>query len=182
LVDWANANRGKGSVGVPAPASDPDFGVRLLAKEFKGDLNPVPYRGDGPVVQDLIAGQVPAGIGSIGAMAQHAKSGAVRIIAISGPARLKDYPDVATYVEQGLKGYGVSGYVAMLAPAGTPGAQVQRYNQVISQVVNSANFQGKISELGVIATTSTADELAARIRETTSAFSTLVERVGYKIP
>ena len=182
LIEWANANRGKGSVGVPAPASDPDFGVRLLAKEFNGDLNPVPYRGDGPVVQDLIAGQVPAGIGSIGAMAQHAKSGSVRIIAISGPSRLKDYPDVATYVEQGLKGYGVSGYVAMLAPASTPGAQLHRYNQVISQVVNSASFQGKISELGVIATTSTADELAARIRETTAAFSTLVERVGYKIP
>ncbi len=182
LIDWANANRGKASVGVPAPASDPDFGVRLLAKEFGGDLNPVPYRGDGPVVQDLIAGQIPAGIGSIGAMAQHVKSGRVRIIAISGPSRLKDYPSVATYTEQGLKGYGVSGFVAMLAPAGTPNAQLQRYNQVINQVVNSASFLGKISELGVIPTTSTTDELVSRIRETTSSFSALVERVGFKIP
>jgi tripartite-type tricarboxylate transporter receptor subunit TctC len=182
LIDWANANRGKASVGVPAPASDPDFGVRLLAKEFKSDLNPVPYRGDGPVVQDLIAGQIPAGIGSIGAMAQHAKSGRVRIIAISGPSRLKDYPDVATYGEQGLKGYGVSGFVAMLAPAGTPNAQLQRYNQVINQVVTSSSFLGKISELGVIPTTSTIEELSSRIRETTSSFGALVERVGYKIP
>jgi tripartite-type tricarboxylate transporter receptor subunit TctC len=182
LVEWANAHPGKGSIGVPAPASDPDFGVRILAREFKGDVTPVPYRGDGPVVQDLVAGQIPAGIGSIGAMMQYARDGRLRIIAVSGPSRLQTLPNVPTYVEQGLKGYGVSGFAAILAPAGTPRELVQRYNQVIGQVVKSPTFSAKVLELGVIPTTSTAEELATRIRETSSAFATMVERADYKMP
>lgn len=182
LVEWANAHPGKANIGVPAPASDPDFGVRILAKEFKGDLTAVPYRGDGPVVQDLVAGQIPAGIGSIGAMMQYVKSGKLRLLAVSGPSRLANLPEVPTYVEQGLKGYGVSGFVAMMAPAGTPRELVVRYNQVINQVVNSSAFALKIGELGVIPNTSSPDELTARVRDTSSAFGAMVDRAGYKIP
>lgn len=182
LVAWANANPAKASVGVPAPASDPDLGVQLLAKEFNAKLTPVPYRGDGPVVQDLVAGQIPAGIGSIGSIMQFAKLGKLRVIAVSGPSRLKALPDAQTYAEQGLKGYGVSGFVAVLAPAGTPNELIQRYNQVIAQVVQSPAFASKVSEIGVIPATSTPDELAARIRDTSSAFAAIVERVGYRIP
>jgi tripartite-type tricarboxylate transporter receptor subunit TctC len=182
LVQWGNANPGKLNVGVPAPASDPDFGVRILAREFKGDLTSVPYRGDGPVVQDLVAGQIPAGIGSIGAMMQYAKTGKVRLIAMSGPARLGSMPEVPTYVEQGLKSYGVSGFVALMAPAGTGTELIQRYNQAVAKVVGSPAFQTKVSELGVLPSTSTPEELSARIRDTATAFASMVDRSGYKMP
>lgn len=182
LVQWGNAYPGKLNVGVPAPASDPDFGVRILAREFKGDLTSVPYRGDGPVVQDLVAGQIPAGIGSIGAMMQYAKTGKVRLIAMSGPARLGGMPGVPTYVEQGLKGYGVSGFVALMAPSGTSADLIQRYNQAVAKVVGSVAFQTKVSELGVVPSTSTPEELTTRIRDTTTAFASMVDRSGYKMP
>ena len=182
LVDWANAHPGKGSVGVPAPASDPDFGVRILASEFKGDLTSVPYRGDGPVIQDLVAGQIPAGIGAVGAVMQHARSGKLRVIAVSSPTRMAVLPNVATYAEQGLRGYGVSGYVAMMAPAGTPRELVQRYNEAITKVVASSSFSTKVQELGVYPQSSTPAELAARIADTTSAFTSMVQRAGYKMP
>ena len=182
LVQWGNANPGKLNVGVPAPASDPDFGVRILAREFKGDVTAVPYRGDGPVVQDLVAGQIPAGIGSIGAMMQYAKTGKVRLIAMSGPSRLTGLPEVPTYVEQGLKGYGVSGFVALMAPAGTSTDVIQRYNQAVAKVVGSTAFQTKVNELGVLPSTSTPDELTTRIRDTTTAFASMVDRSGFKMP
>lgn len=182
LMQWGNAHPGKLNVGVPAPASDPDFGIRILAREFKGDLTAVPYRGDGPVVQDLVAGQIPAGIGSIGAMMQYAKTGKVRIIAMSGPSRLASMPEVATYVEQGLKGYGVSGFVALMAPAGTATPMIQRYNQAVTKVVASGAFQAKVSDLGVVPSSSTPAELTARIRDTTAAFASMLERSGYAIP
>jgi tripartite-type tricarboxylate transporter receptor subunit TctC len=182
LVDWANANPGKGSIGVPAAASDPDFGVRILAKDFKGNLTAVPYRGDGPVVQDLVAGQIPAGIGSIGALMPYFRSGKLRILAISGPQRLASLPDVPTYVEQGLKGYGVSGFVALVAPTGTPREVLDRTHVAVTQIVRSAAFSSKVAELGVIATPGTPDELAARIRETSAAFAAMVERADYKMP
>jgi tripartite-type tricarboxylate transporter receptor subunit TctC len=182
LVQWGNANPGKLNVGVPAPASDPDFGVRILAREFKGDLTAVPYRGDGPVVQDLVGGQIPAGIGSIGAMMQYAKTGKVRLIAMSGPSRLSGMPEVPTYVEQGLKGYGVSGFVALMAPTGTSVDLIQRYNQAVAKVVGSPGFQTKVSELGVVPATSTPEELTARIRDTTTAFASMLDRSGFKMP
>ena len=182
LVQWGNAHPGKLNVGVPAPASDPDFGVRILARDFKGDLTPVPYRGDGPVVQDLAAGQIPAGIGSIGAMMQYAKAGKVRIIAMSGPARLSALHDVQTYVEQGLRGYGVSGFVALVVRSGTSADAVQRYNQAVAKVVGDAGFQAKISELGVVPAPSTPEELASRIRDTGRAFASMIERSGYQMP
>ena len=182
LVQWANAHPGKLNVGVPAPASDPDFGVRILAKEFKGDVTPVPYRGDGPVVQDLAAGQIPAGIGSIGAMMQYAKAGKVRVIAMSGPTRLAAMPEVPTYVEQGLKGYGVSGFVALMARAGTSADTVRRFHQAVAKVVADPGFQTKISDLGVVPSASTPEELAARIRDTGKAFASMVERTGYQMP
>jgi len=182
LADWANANPGKGNVGVPASASDPDFGVRILAKDFKANLSPVPYRGDGPVVQDLVAGQVPAGIGSIGALMPYVKAGKLRVIAVSGPQRLASLPEVPTYAEQGLAGYGVSGIVALMAPSGTPHEWLQRCNQALVQVVRTPAFVAKLVELGVVATPSSAEELATRIRDTSTAFAALVERADYKMP
>lgn len=182
LVEWANAHPGKGSIGVPAPASDPEFGVRILAQDLKGDLTPVPYRGDGPVVQDLVAGQIPAGIGSVGAILPYVRSGTLRVIAVSGPSRIAALPDVLTYVEQDLKGYGVAGFVAMLAPAGTPADIVRRYNQVITEVVASPAFGAKVSELGIVPTPSTPEALAERIRDTGTAFASLVQRAGYRMP
>jgi tripartite-type tricarboxylate transporter receptor subunit TctC len=182
LVDWAQAHPDKGSVGVPAAASDPEFGVLILAKEFKARLTAVPYRGDGPVVQDLVAGQIPAGMGSIGAMMPYVKSGKLRVVAISGPQRLALLPDVPTYAEQGLKGYGVSGFVALVAPTGTPRELLQRYNAAVTQIVRSEAFSAKVADLGVIATPSTPEELATRIRETSAAFAAMVERADYKMP
>ena len=72
---WVKANPGKGNVGVPAPASAPDFAVGVVAKALGLDLKSAPYRGDAPIVQDVMAGQIPAGIGSVGAMSPPAKAG-----------------------------------------------------------------------------------------------------------
>ena len=81
-----------------------------------------------------------------------------------------------TLRKQGLKGYGVSGFVALMAPTGTPREVLDRTHAAMTQIVRSASFSAKVAELGVIATPSTAEELAMRIRETSAAFATMVER------
>lgn len=182
LVEWARAHPASANIGVPAPTSDPEFAVRLLAREFKTDLNAVPYRGDGPVAQDLIAGQIPAGIGSVGAMLPHARSERLRIIAISGSARLRSLPEVPTYAEQGLAGYGTSGFVAVMAPAGLPSDIIRRYNAAIAEVVNSTAFAQRLSELAIVPTSSSPEELAIRVGETTQAFAALIKRIDFRVP
>ncbi|GGX34946.1 lipoprotein [Pigmentiphaga litoralis] len=180
FASWAKANPGKGNVGVPAPASAPDFAVGVIANALGTDLKSVPYRGDGPVAQDLVAGQIAAGIGSVGAMLQFAKAGKVHIAAVNGTQRLALLPDVPTYAEQGVTGYEEVIFTAMFAPAGTPAETVQAYNAAITKIVKSPDFIEKLSALGISAQASTSAELGDRVARTNRAWSTMVKNAGYK--
>ena len=112
---------------------------------------------------------------------QYEKTGQIRIIAVSGPSRLTMLPNVPTYAEQGLKGYGVSGFIAMVAPVGMPKDLIVKYNKVLTEVVKSPGFQDKISGLGVIPTSSTPEELGTLIRDTNAAFSAMIEKADFKV-
>lgn len=182
LMAWMRAQPKQANIGVPAPASDPEFGVHMLSNHYQLALSPVPYKGDAPIVQDLLAGQIPAGIGSIAVMLQHVKAGRLRIITISGPQRFALLPDVPTYVEQGVKGYGISNFVSALAPAGTPRETIARYNAAIAQVVQSSAFAEKLSELAIQPSSSTPEELQARILATDEAFAAMVKMAGFQKP
>jgi tripartite-type tricarboxylate transporter receptor subunit TctC len=180
FAQWAKSNPGKGNVGVPAPASAPDFAVGVVAKALGAPLTSVPYRGDGPVALDLVGGQIAGGIGSVGAMLQHAKAGKIRIVAVNGTARLPLLPDVPTYAELGIKGYEEVIFTAVFAPAGMPANLVQSYNAAIGKVVKSADFAEKLSGLGITAASSTPAELATRVQETNHAWSAMVRNAGYQ--
>ncbi len=182
FVEWAKANPGKGSVGVPAPASAPDFAVKMMGKTFKADLNSVPYRGDGPVVQDLVAGQVAAGIGSVGAMSPYVKTGQIRLVAVNLAKRMERMPEVATYSEQGLKGYESGNFVALFAPAGTPADFVRKVNAAVGTVTRSADFAQRLATLGITPTHSSAEELGALVKDVDQSLAEMVKAADYKMP
>ena len=180
LAQWAKANPDKASVGVPAPASAPDFAVGIVGHALGTDLVSAPYRGDAPIVQDLVAGQIAAGIGSVAAMLPQAQAGKLRIVAVNGTRRLPQLPDVPTYAEQGIKGYEEVIFTAVYAPAGMSPALLQRYNRAISKVVKSAEFGQKMDALGVIPASSTPAQLGARLQATRAAWSQMVQNAGYQ--
>ncbi|MEN9315000.1 MAG: hypothetical protein RIS35_1393 [Pseudomonadota bacterium] len=182
FAEWAKANPGKGSVGVPAPASAPDFAVKLVGKAFSADLNSVPYRGDGPVVQDLVAGQVAAGIGSVGAMSQYAKTGQIRLIAVNLPARMPAMPDVPTYAEQGVKGYDLGNFVGLFAPAGTSADFIRKVNDAVAAVVKSPDFGHKLATLGITPTHRPPEGLAAMLREVDQSHAAMIKAADYRMP
>lgn len=180
FAQWAKGNPDRGNVGVPAPASAPDFAVGIVAKALDADLRSVPYRGDAPVAQDVMAGQISAGIGSVGAMLQPAKAGKVRIVAVNGTSRLALLPDVPTYAELGIKGYEEMIYTGLFAPAGLPADLVQRYSTALAKVVKSEAFAEKLSALGISAASSSPAELAARVAHTHKDWTVMVKNAGYK--
>lgn len=182
FADWAKAHPGKASVGVPAPASAPDFAVRMMASTFGADFNAVPYRGDGPVVQDLVAGQVAAGIGSVGAMSPYVKTGQIRLVAVNLPARMPAMPDVPTYTEQGLKGYESGNFVALFAPAGTAAELVERYNAAVAAAAKSPDFVQKLGTLGITPAHSSPQALAGLLKEADAAFAEMVKAAGFRMP
>jgi len=180
FATWVKANPGKGNVGVPAPASAPDFAVGVVAKALALDLKAAPYRGDAPIVQDVMAGQIPAGIGSVGAMSPPAKAGKLRIVAVNGSSRLSLLPDVPTYAELGIKGYEDMIFNGVFAPAGTPAALVESYGAAITKVVKSADFAEKLANLGINAHAGSAAELNARLKATQDFSANMVRNAGYK--
>jgi tripartite-type tricarboxylate transporter receptor subunit TctC len=176
---WAQANAGKGNVGVPAPASAPDFVVGVVGRGTGADLKSVPYRGDGPVAQDLVAGQIAAGIGSVGVMLPQVSTGKVKILAVNGTTRVPQIPNVPTYTELGLKGAEDQIFTAVIAPAGTPADIVRRYNAAIAQVVATPEMKDKLSNLGITLMSSTPEALGQRIEASSKASAEMVKNAGY---
>ncbi|MBN9412002.1 MAG: ABC transporter substrate-binding protein [Burkholderiales bacterium] len=177
---WAQKNATAGNVGVPAPASVPDFAVGVVAKALSADLKSAPYRGDGPVAQDVLAGQIAAGIGSVGVMLPQVSTGKVRILAVNGTTRVASIPDVPTYAELGIKGLEDQIFTAVIAPAGTPADIVRRYNTAIAQVVATPEMREKLSNLGITLMSSTPEALGQRITASSQASAALVKAAGYQ--
>ena len=179
LVAWARSQQKTLDVGIPAPASQPQFGVSLLAKRFGIQASPVPYRGGAPMVADLMGGHVLAGLTGISEFLPLHKSGAVRMIAVSGPERLARFPDVPTFTEGGLPGFEERTFMGVFAPAGTPSENVARYRESIRKVVASTEYQQALDELGLQAQFGDGADLAARVKHTDQTWGPVIRESGF---
>ncbi|MGZ5271914.1 MAG: tripartite tricarboxylate transporter substrate-binding protein, partial [Ramlibacter sp.] len=105
-VQWVRERQGgKGNVGVPAPASVPEFLVKLIGQKYSLDLQAAPYRGSAPMIADMLGNQIGAGIGSIPDFIENHKAGKIRVVAVMGNARQAAVPEAPTFAELGLKGF-----------------------------------------------------------------------------
>ncbi len=180
FAEWAKAGANRGNVGVPALASAPEFSVVALARGSGATLKAVPYRGDAPMVQDLLAGQIPAGIAGVASSLQHVQAGKIRLLAVDGPRRLPGFPDVPTYAEAGIKGLEDVIFIGVLAPAGTPQDLVAKYNAAINKVVASKAFLDRTSDLGIVPQSGTPEDMTRATERSRQSNALLVQAAGYK--
>ena len=104
-VAWVKTQgKGQGTVGVPAPASTPEFLVRLIGQTYGLDLAAAPYRGSAPLMADMLGNQMSAGVASVPDFMENHKAGKLRVIAVLGGQRQAALPDVPTFAELGLSG------------------------------------------------------------------------------
>lgn len=179
LVAWAKARNEPLNVGIPAPASQPDFAVGLLAKRFDIKAAAVPYRGGAPMVADLMGGHVLAGLTGISEFLPHQKAGAIRIIAVSGPERLARLPGVPTFSEGGLPGFEERTFMGVFAPAGTPPEVITRYREAIRSVVATPAYRQALDELGLQAFYGDGTDLEGRVRHTTQTWGQVIRDSGF---
>ncbi len=133
-VSWVRSQgAGKGSVGVPAPASVPEFLVKLIGEKYKLDLVAAPYRGSAPMMADMLGNQIGAGVGSIPDFIENHKAGKIRVVAVLGHARQAAMPDVPTFAELGLSGFEDVPYYGVFAPAGTPKAVIEHFSEALAK-------------------------------------------------
>ena len=126
----------------------------------------VPYHGGAPMVTDLIGGRVQAGIDALPNSLAHIRSGALRALALTGPARSAAVPDVPT-VGETLTGYEVSGWTGIAVPAGTPAAVIATLNREINAALADPGIAARLAAVGGRPIQVTADQFGALWRRDT---------------
>jgi tripartite-type tricarboxylate transporter receptor subunit TctC len=126
FIESAKKTPGKLNYGSAGNGTSHHLAGELFKQAAGVDLAHVPYKGAGPALQDLIAGQMDVMFDGLGSSAQHIKSGTIRALAVASATRSPALPDVPTTAEAGVKGYVVSTWYALWAVAGTPKDVVDR--------------------------------------------------------
>jgi tripartite-type tricarboxylate transporter receptor subunit TctC len=138
----------------------------------------IPYKGTGPMVTDLIAGQVEMGVVALPAAQAHIKSGALRAIGLCGPVRSPAAPDIPTIAEQGLPNYSVEGWFAVIGPAKLPPAEVKRVHDAVVAAFTSAEVCEAMDKQGNIIKPSTPEEAAKYFRSEAAKYAALVKKAN----
>jgi tripartite-type tricarboxylate transporter receptor subunit TctC len=149
-VSWVRTTRGgKGAVGIPAPASTPEFLVKVVGDRYKLDLVAAPYKGSAPMMADMLGNQIPAGIGSVSDFIENHRAGKIRVVAVLGKPRQAALPDVPSFAELGVDGLEDTPYYGLFAPAGTPAATLERIAAALAQVLDEPKVRGQLTDMGL---------------------------------
>jgi tripartite-type tricarboxylate transporter receptor subunit TctC len=179
LVAFARA-RGGLAYASPAAGSVPHFTGVMLARAAGVELTHVPYRGAAPAITDAIAGQIPATVNVIGDQVEHHRSGRLRMIAITSPARLPRFPDVGTFAEQGQPGLTADEWFGAFLPARAAPALVAQLNAALAAAVADPALRQNLSAREFEPTNDTAASFAARIRAETTKWGPIVAESGFR--
>jgi putative tricarboxylic transport membrane protein len=149
FIAYVKANQSRMQFGSAGVGSGTHIPCVMLNLAIGVDVTHVPYRGAGPVMQDLIGGRIDYMCDTIQTGAQQAKEGNVNGIAVMAPNRVPIMADLATTGEQGLPGVEASAWNAFLLPKGTPDAIVRRLNRASSQTLDNPLIRKRLEELGL---------------------------------
>jgi tripartite-type tricarboxylate transporter receptor subunit TctC len=159
LVAAAKAQPGKIDYASSGNGSAQHLVGALFASMTGIDLNHVPYKGSGPAMQDLIAGQVGVSFAGIPNVLGHVRSGRLKALGVTTDKRWSELPDVPTLAEAGVPGYEATLWLNVSGPAGMPSDIVQRLHAEIAKALQDAEVQKNFRSAGVDATAMGPQEL-----------------------
>jgi len=148
LIAWLRANPDKASAGTGGGGSVGHVAGVFFQKETGTRFTFVPYRGVGPAMQDLVAGQIDLMFDTAANSLPQVRAGNVKVYAVTSASRLPDAPDIPTAGEAGLPGFLFSNWRAIWAPKGTPAPIVERLNAAVHEVLADAAVRKRLAELG----------------------------------
>jgi tripartite-type tricarboxylate transporter receptor subunit TctC len=165
LIAYAKANPGKLNYSSSGSGSSTHLAGVLFGNMAGVDIVHIPYKGAAPAIVDLLAGNVQLRFGSVVPVLPHVRSGRLRGIAISSAKRYGPLPDVPTIAESGLPGYKVESFYAVVAPAGTPKAIIEKLNKELVRSLKTPEVAAHMAADGAEVIASSPDELAKALRE-----------------
>jgi tripartite-type tricarboxylate transporter receptor subunit TctC len=180
FLQYARANPGKLNYGTPGNGTSPHIATEVFNREAQVKLNHVPYKGAGPALQDLIGGQIDV-VFDPGVGIAPAKAGKVRMLAIAGPKRHPDFPDIPTLEENGIKGVDGGPHFGFYAPSGTPREVLSKVNAEAQKAMQHAPVQERFKALAVdVAEPMTPEQFAAYVRAEHARYGKLIPELKIK--
>jgi tripartite-type tricarboxylate transporter receptor subunit TctC len=180
-VAWVRRQgAGRGTVGVPAPASVPEFLVKLIGQKYKLDLQSAPYRGSAPMIGDMLGNQINAGVASVPDFIENHKAGKIRVVAVLGGARQAALPDVPTFAELGLTGFEDVPYYGIFAPAGTPKATIDRFSEAVAKVIALPEVHDRLTAMGLTVGYMSPQQLTNRERAYAKTWARIIKASGFQ--
>jgi len=148
LIAWLKANSDRASFGTPGVGTQAHFAGIMFQNLTGTSIQHVPYRGSGPAIQDLIAGQIDLVFGDP-SVVPAVRAGSVKPIAVTAKRRLPAVPDIPTAEESGLAGLSFVNFVGIFAPKGTPKEIVGKLNGAVMSTLANPNIRQRLLDIGV---------------------------------
>jgi tripartite-type tricarboxylate transporter receptor subunit TctC len=180
LIAAARASPGQINFASAGGGSSSHLAMELFKSMSGTAMNHIPYKGTGPLITDLISGQVSVTIASAVPLSPQVRIGKLRGLAVTGPKRSPSFPDLPAIAET-VPGYQVVNWFGIIAPAGTPVAIVTRVNKDLNAALATPALKERLATQGADAVGGTAAEFGIRIRADYAKWARVVKESGAKV-
>lgn len=179
FIAYVKANPGKVNYGV-TNASSGHLAMELLKQTARLDMTGIPYRGGGPALTDVLAGQIPTMFVNQDAVLPFVKAGKLRALAVTSAQRNPLFPDVPTVAESGFPGFSAVSWVGLSAPKGTPRPIVDKLESTMVKAFQQPEVREKLEANGFVVVASHSRDYTAFIQAETTRWAKVIQEAGIK--
>lgn len=181
FIDMANAEPGKLNFGSSGVGASDYMATQLFMAMTNTRMTNISYRGGGPAMVDLLAGNVDFMFSAVAPAVSQIKAGELRALGVTSSERLEVLPDVPTIAEAGVSGYDSVAWYGLFAPAGTPAAVIDRINKETAEVLKDPEVRKQLVDAGLLPHISSPQEFAAYIATDSKKWGDLVKVNDIKV-
>ena len=181
FIALAKSQLGKIAIGSGGNGTTTHLSAELFQARAGIKLTHVPYKGAGPALTDVVAGQIPATFTSMATAAPHVKAGKLRVLGVTSAKRIAALPEVPTFAEMGVPDFVVEHWWGVLAPAGLPKPIVVKLRDATIAAVNSSDVRERFAFLALQPTTNTPEQFRALLESDVKRWARIVRDAGVKL-
>lgn len=181
LIEYARAHPGQLNYASSGIGTQQHLAAEMLCQAADIRMTHVPYRGTGPVVNDLLAGTLDLAIDTMPTHLPHLRAGSTRALAVTLPQRVAALPDVPTVAESGFPGFEINVWYMLLGPAGLPDAVMKRWSEAMQAALRDPANRARLEEAGFIPGGGSVQDAAELVRREAERYAALAQRAGIRI-
>lgn len=178
FIAWLKERKGEANYASGGNGTILHLATAMFLDEARVTARHIPYKGVGPMLTDLIGGQVEFATAALPSVQQHLKTGALKAIGMATAQRVAAAPEIPTFVEQGLPNYVVEAWFAVIGPKGLPAAEVQRVHAAVVAAFNDPAVKEAMAKQGNVIDIQPPEKAAAFFRSELARYAAVVKKIG----